>query len=115
LAIARTLGVAGTRFTALLDTVAVGYIEVDTGISGAGRITSDAGWADVGNLDVDPAHRRRGIGTRLLAEIGDWLRLARIPRLLDYAAPDEPDHLAFLERHGFRVLAQTYREWDLPT
>ena len=112
--IVRTLGVAGTRFTTLLDSAAVGYIEVDTGIGGAGRITSDTGWADIGNLHVEPAHRRRGIGTRLLAEVGDWLRLARIPRLLDYASPDETEHRAFLDRHGFRVLTQTYREWVLP-
>ena len=115
LEIVRTLGVAGTRFTARLDGGAVGYVEVDTGISGAGRIARDEGWADIGNLQVDPAHRRRGIGTRLLAEVGDWLRLARVPRLLDYATPDETDYLAFLERHGFRLLTRTDREWELPT
>jgi GNAT superfamily N-acetyltransferase len=115
LEIVRTLGIAGTRFTARLDGGAVGYVEVDTGISGAGRIAHDEGWADMGNLPVDPAHRRRGIGTRLLAEVGDWLRLARAARLLDYATPDETDHLAFLERHGFRMLTRTYRVWDLPT
>jgi ribosomal protein S18 acetylase RimI-like enzyme len=115
LEIVRTLGVAGTRFSARLGGGVVGYVEVDTGISGAGRITRDEGWADIGNLQVDPAHRRRGIGTRLLAEVGDWLRLARVPRLLDYATPDETDHLAFLERHGFRLLTRTDREWELPT
>jgi GNAT superfamily N-acetyltransferase len=114
LEIVRTLGVAGTRFTARLDTADVGYIEVDTGIGGTGRIAADAGWADVGNLHVDPAHRRHGIGTRLLAEVGAWLRLARVPRLLDYAAPDEPEHRAFLEHHGFRLLTRTYRDWHLP-
>jgi GNAT superfamily N-acetyltransferase len=114
LQITRTLGVAGTRFTALLGAAAVGYIEVDTGIGGGGRNASDAGWADIGNLSVDLAHRRRGIGTRLLAEVGVWLRLARIPRLLDYATPDEPEHRAFLERHGFRLLTRTHRDWDLP-
>jgi GNAT superfamily N-acetyltransferase len=115
LEIARTLGVAGTRFTALLDASGVGYLEVDTGIGGTGRIASDDGWADIGNLQVDLAHRRRGVGTRLLAEVGDWLRLARIPRLLDYATPDEAEHRAFLERHGFRLLTRTHREWTLPT
>ena len=54
------------------------------------------------------------LGTRLLAEVGDWLRLARVPRLLDYATPDETDHLAFLEHHGFRLLTRTDREWELP-
>ena len=114
LEVVQTLGVAGTRFTARHDGVDAGYIEVDTNIAGTGRLAGHDGWADIGNLHVDPAHRRRGIGTRLLAEVGDWLRLARIPRLLDYATPDEPDHRAFLEHHGFLLLTRTHRDWQLP-
>lgn len=114
LEVVRTFGVAGTRFTARHDGVDVGRIEVDPNIAGTGRLAGHDGWADIGNLHVDPAHRRRGIGTRLLAEVGDWLRLARIPRLLDYATPDEPEHRAFLEHHGFLLLTRTHRDWQLP-
>jgi ribosomal protein S18 acetylase RimI-like enzyme len=109
----RTLGVAGTRFTALSDGVEVGYVEIDTGIGGAGRIVGQEGWADVGNLHVHPAHRRRGVGTSLLGEAAEWLRLARVSRLLDYAAPDDTGYIAFLERLGFRRLTGTAREWTL--
>jgi GNAT superfamily N-acetyltransferase len=109
----RTLGVSGTRFTARRDGVEVGFIEINTGISGAGRVSSHEGWADVGNLHVDEAHRRRGVGTWLIARAADWLRLARVDRLLDYAAPQEVARLAFLERLGFSRLTETAREWQL--
>ena len=113
LAVVRTLGVAGTRLTARLDGEALGYVEVDTSIGGAARITALDGWADVGNLHVEPAHRRRGIGTWLLGEAADWLRLARVPRLLGYVTPEEMGCAALLERVGFRHLTETAREWDL--
>jgi GNAT superfamily N-acetyltransferase len=87
---------------------------VDTAIVGAGRLANPDGWADVGNLHVEPGHRRHGIGTALLADAADWLRPARVARLLDYTAPDETDHCAFLERHGFRLLTRTAREWARP-
>jgi GNAT superfamily N-acetyltransferase len=113
LEIVRTLGVAGTRFTAQGDGVAVGHVEVDTAIVEPARITSGDGWADVGNLYVAPTYRRRGIGTWLLGEAADWLRLARVPRLLDYTEPGEAGYVAFLEHLGFRRLTATAREWEL--
>jgi GNAT superfamily N-acetyltransferase len=113
LGIVRTLGVAGTRFTARLEGADVGYVEVDTTISGPGRIASRGDWADIGNLHVAPSHRRRGIGSWLLGEAGDWLRLARVPRLLDYSDPDDAGYRAFLESQGFRLLTRTAREWEL--
>jgi ribosomal protein S18 acetylase RimI-like enzyme len=54
------------------------------------------------------------VGTSLLGEAAEWLRLARVPRLLDYATPDDTGHVAFLERLGFRRLTETAREWTLP-
>ena len=103
----------GTRFTACRGGTDLGYVEVDTAISGPGRILGRPDWADVGNLHVVPEHRRRGIGSCLLGEAGDWLRLARVPRLFDYCAPDDAGYRAFLERCGFRLLTRTAREWDL--
>ena len=113
LEVVRTLGAAGTRFTARQGDADVGYVEVDTGIGGTGTIASPGGLADVGNLHVDPAHRRRGIASALLGEAADWLRLAGVSRLLDYTAPDDAGYRAFLEHCGFRLLTRTAREWDL--
>ena len=62
----------------------IGYIEVETFDEGE-RLTRTAGWADVGNLRVSEPYRRRGVGSWLLGQAADWLRLARVDRLLDYA------------------------------
>lgn len=68
LTVERTLGVNGTRFAARLDGAVVGYLEVENRIGDAGRLVRQDGWADVGNLWVDEAHRRRGIASWLLGQ-----------------------------------------------
>lgn len=95
--VVRTLGVAGTRFS-----TTDGYVEIDTGIGGAGTLTGATGWADVGNLEPGTS------GPVLFGAAGEWLRLAGIPRLLAYAAPADPD-LALLQSCGFRRLTETRR------
>ncbi|MGY1808997.1 GNAT family N-acetyltransferase [Blastococcus sp. SYSU D00669] len=71
----RTLGVNSTRFTGLLDGAEVGHVEVEDRGGDTGRIVQQRGWADVGNLHVAEAHRRRGLATWLLGEAAEWLRL----------------------------------------
>jgi GNAT superfamily N-acetyltransferase len=106
------LGGRGTRFTALLDGAVVGIHEVQTDLTAGGTRSRLAGWADVWDLHVDAAHRRRGIGTWLVGHAADRLRLARADRLLAYAVPGEDDgELPFLQRMGFRELTRTRRGW----
>jgi GNAT superfamily N-acetyltransferase len=106
------LGGRGTRFTALLDGAAVGIHEVQTDLTAGGTRSRLAGWADVWELHVDTAHRRRGVGTWLVGHAADRLRLARADRLLAYAAPGEDaGELPFLQRMGFRLLTRTSRGW----
>ena len=111
LRVERTLGTVGTRLAAVRDDCVVGYVEVDTGIGGFGAIAGQPGWADVGNLWVQEADRGRGVGSWLLGEAAEWLRLGRVDRLLAYADPGET---GFLERCGFRRLTETVRDWNLP-
>ena len=111
LRVERTLGTVGTRLAAVRDDCVVGYVEVDTGIGGSGAIAGQPGWADVGNLWVQEADRGRGVGSWLLGEAAEWLRLGRVDRLLAYADPGET---GFLERCGFRRLTETVRDWNLP-
>ena len=111
LRVVRTLGTVGTRLAAVRDDGVVGYVEVDSGIGGSGTIAGQPGWADVGNLWVRDADRGRGVGSWLLGEAAEWLRLGRIDRLLAYADPGET---GFLERCGFRRLTATVRDWNLP-
>jgi ribosomal protein S18 acetylase RimI-like enzyme len=111
LELGRALGVNGTRLYGHVGDKLVGYIEVDTDLAEGGRLAHLHGWADVGNLRVDEAFRRRGVATWLFGQAADWLRLARVERLLDYAWPKEEASLALLRRLGFRELTRTARGW----
>ena len=107
----RTVGINGTRIAAALGGEDVGYIEVDTNLDVAPRISRIGGWADVGNLWVEPAHRRRRIGGWLVGQAATWLELGGTARLLDYAAGDEETYAAFLTATGFSVLTRTVRSF----
>ena len=118
LSVRRTAGMNGTRLSAILGADVIGYIEVET--FGAGeRLPRHGGWADIGNLRVTGQYRRRGVATWLLGQAADWLRLADVDRLLDYAwlegtdpgGQDYADYRAFLPAVGFRELTRTKRGW----
>jgi ribosomal protein S18 acetylase RimI-like enzyme len=111
LALDRSVGECGTRLSARLGEECVGFIEVETNLAEGGRLAHLGGWADVGNLHVDEAYRRPGIATWLVGEAADWLRLARVERLVDYAWPEEEAMLALLGGLGFRELTRTARGW----
>jgi GNAT superfamily N-acetyltransferase len=118
LSVRRSVGVNGCRLSAVLGAEAIGYIEVDTLDEGE-RLSRRGGWADVGNLHVAGPYRRRGVATWLLAQAADWLALAHVDRLLDYAWLEGTDpggldyagYRAFLPTAGFRELARTQRGW----
>jgi ribosomal protein S18 acetylase RimI-like enzyme len=107
----RSVGESGTRLSAHLGNELVGFIEVETNLAEGGRLAHLGGWADVGNLHVAEAYRRQGVATWLVGQAADWLRLARVDRLLDYAWPEEEAMLALLGRLGFRELTRTARGW----
>jgi GNAT superfamily N-acetyltransferase len=102
----------------VLGQQAIGYIEVET-FGDTGRLPRTAGWADVGNLHISGACRRRGVGSWLLGQAADWLELAHVDRLLDYAPLEDTDsgglsyegYRAFLAAAGFRELARAERGW----
>lgn len=118
LSASRSVGTNGTRISAVLGNDVVGYIEVEPLDEGE-RIPRRAGWADIGNLRVTERYRRRGIATWLLGQAAEWLRLAQVERLLDYAWLDGTDpggldyagYRAFLPTAGFRELTRTRRGW----
>lgn len=104
----RTLGVNGTRIAAVVGDTTVGFIEVDTILGDAARLSRWGDWADVGNLWVEPEHRRQGVGTWLMGQAAAWLRLGGVTRLLDYAADGEDT--TFLRTVGFTELTRTERD-----
>ena len=119
LSVQRSLGINGTRLSALVGETVTGYIEVEIFEKGE-RLSRHGGWADVGNLRVTEQHRRRGVATWLLGQAADWLRLAQVERLLDYAwldgqdptGQDDTDRRAFLAASGFAELTRTKRGWS---
>ena len=80
----RSVGINGCRLSAVLGEEVIGYIETEILDEGE-RMWRHGGWADVGNLRVAAPYRRRGVGSWLLGQAADWLRLAQVTRLLDYA------------------------------
>jgi GNAT superfamily N-acetyltransferase len=118
LSVRRSVGINGTRLSAVLGTETIGYIEVEVFEEGQ-RLSRHRGWADIGNLHIAPEYRRRRIATWLLGQAAAWLRLAQVERLLDYAwlegqdptGHDHDDYRAFLTASGFWELTRTQRGW----
>jgi GNAT superfamily N-acetyltransferase len=118
LAVRRSVGINGCRLSAVLGGEVIGYIETEILDKGE-RLSRHGGWADVGNLHVVPGYRRRGVGSWLLGQAADWLRLAQVSRLLNYAwlegtdgtGQSYDDYRAFLPAVGFRELTRTARGW----
>jgi GNAT superfamily N-acetyltransferase len=122
LSVRRSVGINGTRLSAELGEDVIGFIEVEMLDEGE-RLSRHGGWADIGNLRVSEPYRRRGVGSWLLGQAADWLQMAGVDRLLDYAwlegtdpgGQEYSDSRAFLPAAGFRELTRTRRGWARPT
>jgi GNAT superfamily N-acetyltransferase len=112
LTLERSVGKNGTRFTAVAESGPVGMIEVETNAGGV-LFAQQSRWADIGNLCVDEALRRKGIASWLLAEAADWLRRGGATHLLAYAWPEQTDELGFCAANGFEELVRAERGWLL--
>ncbi len=65
--------------------------------------------AHIITLDVDEAHRRRGIGTSLLEKIESNLTARGVRSILLETASDNAAVVAFWKRHGYRIEATLKR------
>ncbi len=118
LAVRRSVGMNGTRLSAVRDGEVIGYIEVEIREKGE-RLSPRGRWADVGNLRVAGKYRRRGVAAWLLGQAASWLDLAQVDNLLDYSYDgtrnpghcDPAGYQAFLASAGFRELTRTRRGW----
>ncbi len=119
LSLRRTVGMNGTRLSAMLGGDAIGYIEVEIFDAGE-RLSRNGGLADIGNLHVNELYRRRGVGAFLLRQAAEWLSAAKVDRLLAYAwlegtdpgGQDYADDRVFLPAAGFQELTRTRRGWN---
>jgi GNAT superfamily N-acetyltransferase len=112
LTVRRELGGHATRFVAELDGEPAAFAEVQADLSEGGARPRFAGWAELWELEVSPELRRRRVGTWLMGEVAEWLRLGAADRLLDVTVEGEHDE-AFQRWLGYRELARARRGWRL--
>lgn len=100
------------------------FMFVDTSCAGCCALEQHAGQLTVRMLYVDPAWRRRHIGTSAIAKLADFARLATVESALSVTLPDV-NHRArrFVEACGFQRqfdadagsdAPETQRHWRLP-
>jgi GNAT superfamily N-acetyltransferase len=104
----RSVGINGTRISAVLGEHVAGYIEVAV-LDDSERSARNGGWADVGNFEVVQEHRDSGIAEWLLGQAADWLHLARVQRLLDYRLAGVDEEV--LPSASFQELTRIERGW----
>jgi NAD(P)H-dependent FMN reductase/GNAT superfamily N-acetyltransferase len=85
----------GQLWVAVSDDVPVGFAQV---------VVLDARTAHLREIDVIPAHGRRGIGTRLVEEVCRWASAAGYDAVSLTTFRDVPWNMPFYSRLGFRVI-----------
>lgn len=72
--VSRALRAAGTGPAGrLLESGSSVVVEYgDASVLARGEAALDGDWLGLHSLEVDPAHRRQGLGTRVIAELLDW-------------------------------------------
>lgn len=73
-----------------------------------GRATLDGDWVVLDQIEVDPAHRRRGLARGVLAELLDWAASRGALTAMLQVEVDNPGAVALYEGIGFRT-HHTYR------
>lgn len=66
-----------------------------------GRAALDGDWVGIYSVEVDPAHRRRGLATTVLAELLDWGASSGATTAWLHVETDNTGAVALYERHGF--------------
>src|SRR5262245_7557505 len=86
---------SGRLWVALADDVAVGFAHVEL-------IEHNA--AHLEELDVDPAHGRRGLGTRLLLQVCEWAAANGYAFVTLSTFREVPWNMPFYARLGFEII-----------
>ena len=71
---------------------------------GLSQVIALEGVHELRSLVVFPGHRRRGLGTRLVARAAAWVRDQAGDQLITATAAADLDVLGFYQRLGFRML-----------
>jgi GNAT superfamily N-acetyltransferase len=104
------------RFCAVLDGQIIGYVNVRDDLTRGGTLSRLRGWAGMHEQFVEPAYRRRGVGTWLVRHAVSWLRLGGTTRILaTWAEEHDAGSLAFLQHFGWHEIGTTRRGWRRAT
>jgi len=99
------------RLAGVLDGGTIGHCGWDLGAGRGGEFPALTAWAELADLWVEPAWRRRGVGTWLLLRAATWLRFARFERVV-FSVAAEAERAgagAFYATLGWRPLARLQR------
>jgi GNAT superfamily N-acetyltransferase len=97
---------AGHLWVALADDIAVGFAHVEV---------IERETAHLDEIDVDPAHGRRGLGTRLVLHVCDWAAGHGYASVTLTTFRDVPWNMPFYARLGFGIVAPEHLSFALRT
>ena len=116
LTVRRDVDNLAVRFSAVLDGQIIGYVNVRDDLTRGGTLSRLRGWAGMHEQFVEPAYRRRGVGTWLVRHAVSWLRLGGATRILaTWAEELDAGSLAFLQHFGWHEIGTTRRGWRRAT
>lgn len=84
----------------------ISIIEVDGGRVGMIQILDQPGFVEIGELQIQPSHQNRGIGSRILSDVVDQAHKRGKPVKLAVALNNERAN-EFYQRCGFQHVSQT--------
>ncbi|HVE92847.1 MAG TPA: GNAT family N-acetyltransferase [Actinomycetota bacterium] len=112
LTVRREVDNLATRFTGLLDGAVVGYVNAQGDLTGGGTVSRVTRWCALRERFVEPAYRRRGIGTWLVRHAIEWQQLGGADRVLVPLGSPHDDPPEFYEQFGWREIGRTRGRWE---
>ncbi|MGH8962973.1 MAG: GNAT family N-acetyltransferase [Jatrophihabitantaceae bacterium] len=92
---------AGRALLTRHERVAFATVRRDGAVVAVGRGVVDDGWLGIGAVEVEPAHRRDGLGTAVMSALWDWGRARGASRGYLQVSTDNAPALALYERLGY--------------
>jgi GNAT superfamily N-acetyltransferase len=83
-------------------------VAADGRVVGFALVLEIAGYAHLEELDVLPAHGRRGVGSSLLSAVCTWAAAAGYPAITLRTFRDIPWNAPFYRRRGFEVVDSSH-------